>query len=225
MPHSQHTHTRINPFPEHGLLATMHERIHHSQTGETHQLTQGGDKIALSSTQPSYGTLTTPPPGYSLPPCPTKTESQRKNQSAQAFVIRPSSSPSPIRASACRHDGHHRARRSAKSGADVRLFSTPDRPPQSQQASDDSSSLSPPPPTPPLLVKGMKVGPPIPYSRLTVGVLKETYPGENRVSLAPSNVRTLLDAGLKVVVESGGECRFLSQSDATRLTKYTILPI
>jgi hypothetical protein len=52
----------------------------------------------------------------------------------------------------------------------------------------------------------MKVGPPVPYSGLTVGVLKETYPGENRVSLAPSNVRTLVDAGLKVVVESGGEC-------------------
>jgi hypothetical protein len=54
----------------------------------------------------------------------------------------------------------------------------------------------------------MKVGPPVPYSGLTVGVLKETYPGENRVSLAPSNVRTLVDAGLKVVVESGGECVF-----------------
>jgi hypothetical protein len=56
-----------------------------------------------------------------------------------------------------------------------------------------------------LLVKGMKVGPSIPYSELTIGVLKENQRGENRVSLAPSNVRTLVDAGLKVVVESGGE--------------------
>ena len=49
------------------------------------------------------------------------------------------------------------------------------------------------------------VGNPIPYSELTVGVLKETYPGENRVSVAPESVKMLVDAGLSVVVESGGE--------------------
>ena len=106
-----------------------------------------------------------------------------------------------------RHNDDHRrgaaARRSSKAGGGtgmvVRLFSTLDRTPQQQH--EESS-------TPALLVKGMKVGPPIPYSGLTVGVLKETHPGENRVSLAPGNVRTLVDAGLKVVVESGGECVF-----------------
>lgn len=59
--------------------------------------------------------------------------------------------------------------------------------------------------TPALLVKGMKVGPSIPYTQLTIGVLKESYTGENRVSLAPSNVKMLVDAGLKVVVETGGK--------------------
>lgn len=48
---------------------------------------------------------------------------------------------------------------------------------------------------------------PTPYSQITVGVLKETYPGENRVSLAPDSVKMLVDAGMSVVVESGGEYR------------------
>ena len=46
----------------------------------------------------------------------------------------------------------------------------------------------------------------IPYSELTIGVLKETYPGENRVSIAPDSAKMLVDAGFSVVVESGGEC-------------------
>lgn len=49
------------------------------------------------------------------------------------------------------------------------------------------------------------LGSPVPYSELTVGVLKETYPGENRVSVAPESVKALVDAGFSVVVESGGE--------------------
>lgn len=80
-----------------------------------------------------------------------------------------------------------------------RLYSTLDRPPT--QLEDDVASAT----TPALLVKGMKVGPSIPYSQLTIGVLKEIYTGENRVSLAPSNVKMLVDAGLKVVVETGGK--------------------
>ncbi|KAL7482879.1 hypothetical protein ACHAW6_008531 [Cyclotella cf. meneghiniana] len=40
------------------------------------------------------------------------------------------------------------------------------------------------------------------YSELTVGVLKETYPGENRVSIAPESAKMLVDAGFSVVVES-----------------------
>lgn len=53
------------------------------------------------------------------------------------------------------------------------------------------------------------LGKPVPYSELTVGVLKETYPGENRVSVAPESVKMLVDAGLSVVVESGGEYYFI----------------
>lgn len=49
------------------------------------------------------------------------------------------------------------------------------------------------------------LGKPIPYSDLTVGVLKETYPGEQRVSIAPESAKMLVDAGLSVIVESGGE--------------------
>jgi len=43
----------------------------------------------------------------------------------------------------------------------------------------------------------------IPYEELTVGVLKEYYPGENRVSQTPDSVRDLDKAGFKVVVQSG----------------------
>ena len=49
------------------------------------------------------------------------------------------------------------------------------------------------------------LGGPIPYADLTVGVLGETFKGENRVSLAPDSVKALVDAGFTVVVESGGE--------------------
>lgn len=85
----------------------------------------------------------------------------------------------------------------------TRLYSTLDRPPT--QSGDDVATATTTPATPALLVKGMKVGPSIPYTQLTIGVLKESYTGENRVSLAPSNVKMLVDAGLKVVVETGGK--------------------
>lgn len=45
---------------------------------------------------------------------------------------------------------------------------------------------------------------PIPYSDLTIGVLKENYPGENRVSQTPDSVQGLVKAGFTVVVEAGG---------------------
>jgi len=45
---------------------------------------------------------------------------------------------------------------------------------------------------------------PIPYEELTIGVLKETYPGENRVSQSPDSVASLVKAGLNVIVQSGG---------------------
>lgn len=49
------------------------------------------------------------------------------------------------------------------------------------------------------------LGQPIPYSELTIGVLKETYPGENRVSQTPDSIRSLVKAGFTVVVQSGGK--------------------
>ena len=49
------------------------------------------------------------------------------------------------------------------------------------------------------------LGEPIPYSKLTIGVTKETFQGENRVSLSPESVELLTKAGLQVVVQSGGE--------------------
>ena len=53
------------------------------------------------------------------------------------------------------------------------------------------------------------LGSPIPYSDITIGVLKEDYLNENRVSVAPDSVKMLVDAGLNVVVESGGKYRLL----------------
>jgi len=44
---------------------------------------------------------------------------------------------------------------------------------------------------------------PIPYSELTIGVTKETFKGENRVSLTPESVVLLTKAGFNVVVQSG----------------------
>lgn len=45
---------------------------------------------------------------------------------------------------------------------------------------------------------------PVPYSELTIGVPKETYPGERRVALTPPNVGLLLKKGFKrVLIERG----------------------
>jgi NAD(P) transhydrogenase len=49
------------------------------------------------------------------------------------------------------------------------------------------------------------LGQPIPYSELTIGVLKETFKGENRVSQTPDSIRTLVKAGITVLVQSGGK--------------------
>jgi hypothetical protein len=45
---------------------------------------------------------------------------------------------------------------------------------------------------------------PIPYEKLTIGVLKETFPGENRVSQTPDSIRSLVKEGLTIVVQAGG---------------------
>jgi NAD(P) transhydrogenase len=47
-----------------------------------------------------------------------------------------------------------------------------------------------------------------------VGVLRERFPGENRVSQSPDSVASLVKAGFNVVVEAGGACAFFSLSRA-----------
>jgi hypothetical protein len=60
---------------------------------------------------------------------------------------------------------------------------------------------------------------PIPYEKLTIGVLKETFPGENRVSQTPDSIRSLVKEGLTVAVQAGGTyllasvCSFLRSKD------------
>jgi hypothetical protein len=49
------------------------------------------------------------------------------------------------------------------------------------------------------------IGNGIPYSELTVGVLKEHFPSENRVSQSPDSVANLVKAGFHVVVQAGGK--------------------
>eukprot|EP00532_Pseudo-nitzschia_australis_P011984 CAMPEP_0168220108 /NCGR_PEP_ID=MMETSP0140_2-20121125/9009_1 /TAXON_ID=44445 /ORGANISM="Pseudo-nitzschia australis, Strain 10249 10 AB" /LENGTH=1150 /DNA_ID=CAMNT_0008148717 /DNA_START=162 /DNA_END=3614 /DNA_ORIENTATION=+ len=44
---------------------------------------------------------------------------------------------------------------------------------------------------------------PIPYSELTIGIIKETFKGENRVSQTPDSVKGLVNAGFTVIVQSG----------------------
>ena len=45
----------------------------------------------------------------------------------------------------------------------------------------------------------------IPYEELTIGVLKETFVGEKRVSQSPDSVSSLVKSGFNVAVQSGGE--------------------
>jgi hypothetical protein len=52
--------------------------------------------------------------------------------------------------------------------------------------------------------QGRRFDDPVPYSELTIGVMKETFPGENRVSQTPDSVANLVKAGLTVIVEQGG---------------------
>ena len=49
------------------------------------------------------------------------------------------------------------------------------------------------------------LGGPIPYEDLTIGVMKETFNGENRVSQTPDSVASLIKAGFNVVVQAGGK--------------------
>ena len=57
---------------------------------------------------------------------------------------------------------------------------------------------------------------PIPYSELTIGIVKETFKGENRVSQTPDSVQGLVKAGFTVIVQSGGKIA-LSQVKSSRV--------
>jgi len=116
--------------------------------------------------------------------------------------------------------------------SNTRLFSTVDKSKEEISSSSSSSSSSsfpdPEEALADLLIENdassKLLGSPIPYSELTVGVLKESYPGENRVSVAPESVKLLVDAGLSVVVETGAGDK-ASFSDATYIAAgATILP-
>lgn len=49
------------------------------------------------------------------------------------------------------------------------------------------------------------VGSPVLYEDLTIGVMRETFPGEKRVSQSPDSVAALVKAGFNVIVQSGGK--------------------
>lgn len=56
---------------------------------------------------------------------------------------------------------------------------------------------------------------PTPYSKLTIGVVRETYPGERRVAITPQNAALLLKKGFKrVLIErgAGAEAQFTDQA-------------
>jgi hypothetical protein len=75
-----------------------------------------------------------------------------------------------------------------------------------EQAEQESGSIS----TPDTFLGSTKAkiwSQPIPYEKLTIGVLKEIFPGENRVSQTPDSIRTLVKEGFTVVVQAGGTYR------------------
>lgn len=53
--------------------------------------------------------------------------------------------------------------------------------------------------------KSKILGEPIPYEKLTIGLVKEKFDNENRVALTPDSVELLVTAGFHVVVQSGGK--------------------
>lgn len=62
----------------------------------------------------------------------------------------------------------------------------------------------------------------IPYEQMTIGIMKETFPGENRVSITPDSAEQLIKAGFHVVVQAGaGENA--SFSDSAYLEKGAIV--
>jgi len=60
------------------------------------------------------------------------------------------------------------------------------------------------------------LGQPIPYDQLTIGVMKETFQGENRVSQTPDSIKMLVKEGFNVVVQAGGKKRAVNGGDVSR---------
>lgn len=81
----------------------------------------------------------------------------------------------------------------------VTTYATVESSSEQKQIQDDSTAA-------PFLDESIGEG--IPYSELTIGVLKETFPGENRVSQTPDSIKSLLKDGFTVVVEEGGGFSF-----------------
>ena len=107
------------------------------------------------------------------------------------------------------HHRHHVINKLQNGSSSSALYSTLEKKPKSSSDVEDNfpnpedvAALTTPEEQP--STKNI-LGSPIPYEDLTIGILKESYPGENRVSVAPESVKLLIDAGLNVVVESGGE--------------------
>ena len=76
------------------------------------------------------------------------------------------------------------------------LAATTIEPPKVPVTTEDAAVLEP---------KDNRIlGQPIPYNDLTIGVMKETFKGENRVSQTPDSIKMLVKEGFHVVVQSGG---------------------
>jgi NAD/NADP transhydrogenase alpha subunit len=59
---------------------------------------------------------------------------------------------------------------------------------------------------------------------LTIGVLRETTPGENRVAVIPETVGKLAQSGFEVLVESGAGVAASHTDQAYRDAKATVVP-
>lgn len=105
---------------------------------------------------------------------------------------------------------HHNHGSLLPSSTTTQLYSTLEDNKQQQEQSSEEKEKKSFDPSDAFANNKNLLGNPIPYTDLTIGVLKESYPGENRVSVAPDSVKMLVDAGLSVVVESGGESFILS---------------
>ncbi len=135
---------------------------------------------------------------------PLTVTSSTANQADASFLglLHSSSSSSSLLVS---QRGHHHRRHH---GYTTRLASTATPADEIQQSSSDTNDVSMD-----VAPKHQFLGEGIPYSDITIGVMKETYPGECRVSQTPDTVKKLVNAGFDVVVQSGaGDCASFSDA-------------